>query len=156
MEILIIAAHPDDEVLGCGGSAARFSRDHEVHTLILGEGITSRDIPEREKNHSLRELREQAMRAGEILGTHPPELLDFPDNRFDTIPLLEIVKVIEGAIRKIDPELVFIHHYGDLNIDHRRAHLASLTAMRPVAAPSVRRILSYEVPSSTEWGLRDP
>ena len=154
MKYLIIAAHPDDEVLGCGGSMAKWSRDgSEVHVLIMAEGITSRDksryreVRQKELSH----LAKSANKAGEILGVQSVELLDFPDNRMDSIDLLDVVKEVEKKNEELKPDVVVTHHGGDLNIDHRVIHQAVITACRPQPGQTVKRILSFEVPSSTEW-----
>ena len=155
MNILIIVAHPDDEVLGCGGTIAKLSHDYDIYTLILGEGITSRDIPNEEKKEELKELKKQSDEANKILGVKKVFFEDFPDNRFDTVPLLDIIKSIEKVIQKIKPEEIFTHHYGDLNIDHQIVHKAVLTATRPVADYTVKKILLFEVLSSTEWNYQN-
>ncbi|MGD2085687.1 MAG: PIG-L deacetylase family protein [Candidatus Aminicenantes bacterium] len=155
-KILIIAAHPDDEVLGCGGTAARLVKEgNEAYTLILGEGITSRD------NHRQREKREQEIgqlkkqvhEAKGVIGIKEVFTYDFPDNRFDSVPLLDIVKVIETIKSKIKPDMVFTHYEQDLNIDHRVTYQAVLTAMRPAAGEAVKEIYSFEILSSTEWNF---
>lgn len=156
MTILVVAAHPDDEVLGCGGSMARFAQEkNAVHVLILGEGLTSRfkeastaPASEKEKLHG------QARAAGALLGAKSVTLHGLPDNRFDTVPLLEIVKAIEMKIEELKPETVFTQHGGDLNIDHERTFRAVLTATRPMSGSPVKRVYAYEVPSSTEWAFQ--
>ena len=155
MNILIIVAHPDDEVLGCGGTIAKLSENNTIYTLILGEGITSRDISDEEKKKELKELKKQSAEANKILGVKKVFFENFPDNRFDTIPLLDIIKLIEKIIQKIKPEEIFTHHYGDLNIDHQITHKAVLTATRPVGDCTVKKILSFEVLSSTEWNYQN-
>jgi LmbE family N-acetylglucosaminyl deacetylase len=150
MRILIIAAHPDDEVLGCGGTMAKLSAQNEIYSLILGEGITSRDESERQKNDELKSLNENMLAANKILGIRQVFTENLPDNKFDTVPLLTIIKIIERYIAKIKPEIVYTHHKGDLNIDHRITFDAVLTACRPIENP-VKKILSFEIPSSTEW-----
>ena len=154
MKYLIIAAHPDDEVLGCGGSMAKWSRDgSEVHVLIMAEGITSRDksryreVRQKELSH----LAKSANKAGEILGVQSVDLLGFPDNRMDSVELLNVVKIIEDYVENLQPEVVVTHHSGDLNIDHQIVHQAVMAAIRPQPSHCVKRILSFEVPSSTEW-----
>lgn len=153
-KVLIIAAHPDDEVLGCGGTAARLVKEgHEVYTAILGEGITSRDDarqPEKRAEEFAR-LKEHTCDANEVLGVKEVSMFDFPDNRFDTVPLLDIVKVIEKVKEKIKPHILFTHFENDLNIDHQITYRAVLTASRPLPGETVREIYSFEVLSSTEW-----
>ena len=153
-KILIIAAHPDDEVLGCGGSMAKWSRDgHRVHVLIMAEGATSRD-KKRDRyawKGELSNLFRFAKKAGEILGVESVELLDYPDNRMDSVDMLDVVKSIEEHIEKRKPEVVITHHSGDLNIDHQVIHQAVVTACRPQPGHPVKRILSFEVQSATEW-----
>jgi N-acetylglucosamine malate deacetylase 1 len=147
--VAIIAAHPDDEVLGCGGTIARYSsQGDQVHTLFLADGVSSR-----EKTSELAsEVRlESANRAAEILCTHPPLTLALPDNKLDTVPLLEVVKGIEAFLSVVRPTVIFTHHGGDLNVDHRVAHQATLTAARPLPGNNIQEIYSFETVSSTEW-----
>jgi LmbE family N-acetylglucosaminyl deacetylase len=153
-KILIIASHPDDEVLGCGGSMAKWSMDgHEVHVLIMAEGATSRGKSRDRVAHQkeLSKLKQSANKVGEILGVKSLKLLDLPDNRMDSIDLLDVVKEIESVVDKLKPGVVVTHHFGDLNIDHRIIHEAVITACRPQPGHPVKRILVFEVPSATEW-----
>lgn len=156
MKTLVIAAHPDDEVLGCGGTIARLARQgHEVHVLILGEGITSRSVTPNEADRSqVVDLHERSHKAGELLGARSVVVSDFPDNRFDSVPLLDIVKEIETAILKVDPKVVYTQHGGDLNIDHVQTYRATLTATRPVPGCPVTAVYAYEVASSSEWAFQ--
>lgn len=154
-KILIVVAHPDDEVLGCGGTIAKYAEDNEIYILFLGEGITSRyskrqDAPENE----LAELKEKARKAGKLLEVQDTFFLDLPDQRFETIPLLEIIKKVEEFIRKIEPQIIFTHSSTDLNLDHRITFNAVLTAARPIKTCSVKEVYSFEVPSSTEWSFQ--
>jgi len=154
MKVLVVAAHPDDEVLGCGGTVARYALEgHAVYTLILGEGMTSRDAKrdKAKRQNALDELKQTAIRAGKVLGVKKVFTCDFPDNRFDSVPLLDVVKVIEKVKRQIAPEIVLTHFERDLNVDHRVTYQAVLVAARPMAGECVREIYSFEVPSSTEW-----
>jgi LmbE family N-acetylglucosaminyl deacetylase len=157
--ILVIVAHPDDEVLGCGGTIARHTINGEkCYVLIMAEGITSRDVT---RNHDLRkdkiqELRIQTEQAGRILGVDGIEFNSFPDNRMDGVDLLDVVKKIEEAIDKYRPEIIYTHHFGDLNIDHQITAKAVETATRPVKGDSVKEIYSFETPSSTEWAFANP
>ena len=154
MRYLILGAHPDDEVLGCGGSMAKWaSVGHEVHVLIMAEGATSRD-KKRNRATSQKELShlaQSAKKAAKILGVQSLKLLDYPDNRMDSVDLLDVVKTVRAQIERVKPETVVTHHSGDLNIDHRITHQAVVTACRPQPGESVRRLLAFEVPSSTEW-----
>ncbi len=153
-KILIIAAHPDDEVLGCGGTIAKLAREgNVVYSLFLGEGVTSRDEKRdrKKREKELKELRIQIEKAGRILSISNSFAFDFPDNRFDTVAMLDIVKTIEKVKIDVKPDIVFTHHHGDLNIDHRITFEAVMTAFRPVKGEKVREIYSFEVPSSTEW-----
>lgn len=152
--VFVVAAHPDDEVLGCGGSIARHADagDH-IQVLIVAEGATSRQ-QQRDRGQvdtELSDLARAAQKAGEILGAKGVELLDLPDNRLDSIDRLDLVKLIEARIERYQPQIVYTHHSGDVNIDHRRLHEAVVTACRPTPGHSVKRLLSFEVASSTEW-----
>ena len=151
--VLVIAAHPDDEVLGCGATIARLTQEgHEVYIAILGEGITSRYQQREQADRSLVEaLHARGRQVAELLGVRDLFLYNLPDNRFDTVPLLDVVKIIEELIERLKPEVIYTHHGGDLNIDHVVTHRAVLTATRPVTDQPVQEIYAFEVPSSTEW-----
>ena len=152
--IFIVAAHPDDEVLGCGGTIARHAdMGDQVQVLIVAEGATSRQ-EQRNRNQAsdeLSALAHAAQKAGAILGAKGVELLDLPDNRLDSLDRLDLIKQIEERIERHQPQVVYVHHAGDVNIDHRRLHEAVVTACRPIPGQPVRRLLSFEVASSTEW-----
>jgi LmbE family N-acetylglucosaminyl deacetylase len=156
MKVLAIAAHPDDEILGCGATAARLvAEGHEVHFAILGEGMTSRHANRADTDTSqLAVLHRQSHAAAAKVGVTSLVLHDLPDNRLDTVPLLEIVKIVEGLVDRFHPEVIYTHHGGDLNIDHEVIHRAVLTATRPTAGSHVREIYAFEVPSSTEWAFQ--
>ncbi len=152
--ILVVAAHPDDEVLGCGGTMAKHrAQGDDVHVLIMAEGITARDqTRNREhRNQDLFALNEMAQQVHTILNSTSCKLHDFPDNRMDSIDRLDVVKVIENVIQQHKPDTIYTHHAGDVNIDHRRTHEAVITACRPQPGHCVKRLLFFEVPSSTEW-----
>jgi N-acetylglucosamine malate deacetylase 1 len=148
--IAVIVAHPDDEVLGCGGTIRRHaSAGDEVSTIILADGETSRDgaVGEHEITR-----RESAMRAAaEILGIQHHATHRLADNRLDTVPLLDLTKIIEQHIRDILPSIVYTHHAGDLNVDHQRVSQAVVTACRPQPGCAVSKLAFFEIPSSTEW-----
>ena len=152
--ILVVAAHPDDEVLGCGGTIARHADEGDyVQILIVAEGATSRQqLRDRiQVGEELSTLAQAAHTAGSILGAAGVELLDLPDNRLDSLDRLDLIKHIEDRINFHQPQVVYVHHAGDLNVDHRRLHEAVVTACRPIPGHPVRRLLSFEVASSSEW-----
>jgi len=152
--ILILAAHPDDEALGCGGTIAKLADEGAiVHVAFLADGVFSRASEQAAQQLELASRRAAAQKACEILGVKSVSFGDFPDNRMDTIPLLEITQVVETLIAEHQPEIVFTHHAGDVNIDHRRLHEAVVTACRPQQGHPVKTLLCFEVPSSTEWQL---
>jgi N-acetylglucosamine malate deacetylase 1 len=152
--VLILAAHPDDEVLGCGGTIAKLGREGAaVHVAFLADGVFSREGDKSAMQNELNARRATAEKACLILGAKAVFFGEFPDNRMDSMALLDIVKVIESLIVEYRPDTVFTHHAGDLNIDHRRAHEAVVTACRPQNGHPVKTLLCFEVPSSTEWQL---
>lgn len=147
--ILVVAAHADDEVLGCGGTIARHvAEDDDVHLVLMADGVHSR--PGSSMKDSVHRV-EASQRAQMILGISSLHSLQLPDNSMDSIPLLEIVQALESHIEKIRPAVIYTHHHGDLNIDHRITHAAVMTACRPVPGSSVSEIYGFEVLSSTEW-----
>jgi LmbE family N-acetylglucosaminyl deacetylase len=151
---LIVAAHPDDEVLGCGGTIARLAAEGwAVHVHIVAEGSTSRgDVRDVSKHRAnLTELRDAARTASTILGAQSVAFSEMPDNRMDGIELLDIVKLVDNDVQRLKPRLVLAHHAGDVNIDHRIIHDAVVAACRPQPGHSVRELLFFEVASSTEW-----
>lgn len=151
--ILVVAAHPDDEVLGCGGTIARMSKEgHEVYTLILGEGLTSREtVVQSRRQQQLLKLEADLQRANRLLGVKRVMALKLPDNRFDSIARLDIIKAIEKVKKDLKPQIIFTHFAGDLNIDHQITCQAVLTATRPIKGETVREVYAFEVRSSTEW-----
>jgi len=153
--ILVIAAHPDDEVLGCGGTIARLTGEgNDVYVAILGEGITSRyDQRNQADKNTVEALKTCSQQVADLLGVKKLFMFGLPDNRFDTVPLLDVIKIIEDLIEKLKPTIVYTHHSGDLNMDHSIACRATLTASRPVPGNIIRKIYAYEVPSSTEWAF---
>jgi LmbE family N-acetylglucosaminyl deacetylase len=149
--VLIVAAHADDEVLGCGGTIAKHTSEGDVvHAVFMADGVRSRsntadvDLPRRMV---------AAKQAHKILGLQRVEFLELPDNCMDSVPLLKIVQALEAVIQKISPQVIYTHHHGDLNIDHRITHNAVMTACRPVPGCAIKEIYSFEVLSSTEWAV---
>jgi LmbE family N-acetylglucosaminyl deacetylase len=156
MKVLVVAAHPDDEVLGCGGTIARLTKDgQEVYIAILGEGVTSRYRRREEADKKLvAALQAKSRKVAKYLSVKKVSFFGLPDNRFDTVPLLDIVKIVEDLVNRLRPEVIYTHHGGDLNIDHKIVHRAVLTATRPVPNCPVKEIYSFEVPSATEWAFQ--
>jgi LmbE family N-acetylglucosaminyl deacetylase len=147
--ILIIVAHPDDEVLGCGGTIAKHSDLGDlVNVIFLADGVNSRS------DAGLIELeirKTNAKAACKILGVNHISFGQFPDNKLDTLPLIEIVKYIETALTEFNPDIIYTHSALDLNIDHQIVNRAVITATRPQGNSSIKTILSFEILSSTEW-----
>jgi LmbE family N-acetylglucosaminyl deacetylase len=143
--ILIVGAHPDDEVLGVGGTIARHvEAGDRVSVLLLTDGVRAR--------HNVTEPQKQAARkACCALGVENVCFADLPDQGLDNLPLLEVIAPITRAVKELRPEIVYTHHRGDANQDHRAAFEATIVAVRPSDGSPVRRLLCYEVASSTEW-----
>jgi LmbE family N-acetylglucosaminyl deacetylase len=156
MKVLICAAHPDDEVLGCGGTIARLAGEgHDVYIAILGEGITARFSKRDEADADLiKTLHAASREAARLLGAKDVFMYNLPDNRFDTVPLLDVVKIIEELIERLEPEIVYTQHGGDLNVDHATVFRATLAATRPLDSSGVKELYAFEVPSATEWAFQ--
>lgn len=151
VKVLCVAAHPDDEALGCGGTLARHvAQGDEVQVVFLADGVGSRGGDTRVENDGRQSAAERALAA---LGVARWHSLLLRDNGLDSYPLLDLIKPIEAFLRTFPAEILYTHHGGDLNIDHQLTHRAVLTACRPVPGQSVRSIYCYEVLSSTEWGI---
>lgn len=152
-QIAVIAAHPDDEVLGCGGTITRLSNEgHKVDILLIADGESSRESAEQSIDPGLLSARNAAAKSVcKILGCSSVKSLNLPDNRLDGLEILDIVKQIEQFVERYQPSTVFTHHAGDVNIDHRIVHDAVIAACRPQPDHPVKGLLFFEVPSSTEW-----
>ena len=148
-KILVVAAHADDEVLGCGGTIARHVEEGDhVNVVFMADGVASRGA---DVSNALKRRNQARDHALKILGVKAWRALDFPDNRMDSVPLLDVVKALEIIIDNWQPTRVYTHFCSDLNVDHRVTHQAVMTACRPAPGISVREILTFEVMSSTEW-----
>jgi LmbE family N-acetylglucosaminyl deacetylase len=146
--VLVVAAHPDDDILGAGGYIARLAAaGARVEVLLLSDGVTSREI----QPQDVLQRQASARSALTALGVHEPHLHHFPDNAMDSIPLLDIAKVVTASVESIEPDTLITHSLADLNIDHRITAEASLIAARPQPGSPVRRLLQFEVPSATGW-----
>ena len=151
--VLVFAAHPDDELLGLGATIRRLTNDGvTARAVIMAEGITSRADSRSDADVTeVKELQNDACMAAEIIGYKSIDFCGLPDNRMDGMELLDIIKIVSIYVEKYDPDTIFTHHHGDLNIDHRITCEAVLTACRPVGDYGVKRIFAFETPSSTEW-----
>lgn len=152
---MIVVAHPDDELLGLGATFHKLINEYnvETHVVILGEGITSRS-DNRDVKAWKNELfihRENIKKAQLAIGYHTTSIYDFPDNRFDSIALLDIVKTVEKEKNLFNPDVIFTHHGGDVNIDHQRTFDSVITSCRPMKDEKVKMIITFETPSGTEW-----
>ena len=144
--VLVVSPHGMDEALGCGGTMARHARAGDrVEILVLFGDGSGMDAGRRIA----------APQAAAALGSGSPRFAGFPENRSDTIPLIELIKAVERAVKELCPDVVYVTHGGNLNIDHQNAYKAVLTAIRPLPGQTVKEILAYEILSSTEWASRD-
>lgn len=154
-KILVVVAHPDDELLGLGATMNKLITEQNctVRVIILGEGITSRSDKRNSEQWSeeLKIHRSNIESARKAIGYESVGIYDFPDNRFDTVALLDIIKVIEKEKEDFQPEIIFTHHGGDVNIDHQRTFEAVITATRPMEQEFVKTVITFETPSGTEW-----
>ena len=163
MNVLIIAAHPDDEILGMGGTIAKHTSQHDNVTIIyMATGITARKKPaeyeiksipkkiQEKWQQEIEKLQQDARKSAKLLKVKTVKFFDFPDNEMDGIQLLKVVKVIEKEIKIAKPDRIYTNHYSDLNVDHKVVYNATLTACRP-SNVLVKEILCFEVLSSTEW-----
>ena len=158
--VLVVAAHPDDDILGCGATMCKLvKRGKLVRVVFLGEGSTCRyaedKIGSEETQHAIEQRNGFACEALAVLGVDDFVFHNLPCGRFDTIPIIDIGKLVEKEIAVFQPDTILTHFAHDTNNDHRLAFQAALQATRPGAQNLVRNMLSFEVLSSTEWGFTD-
>ena len=165
MKILVVSAHPDDEVIGMGGTLKKLSKSNQIKVLFLADGITARkqgghknssnyeptNLQKQQMKKEIEIRKKHAARALSVLGIKNMRFLDLPDNELDIVPFLKIVKEIEREISSTKCDMIFTHHHNDLNIDHRLAYEATITAARPLADSTVKSVISFEAISSTDW-----
>lgn len=146
-QVLVIAPHPDDEVLGCGGAIARHAdRGDDVHVLVVTRGD-----PQLYPQDDEAAIRREIDAAHGVLGVATTTQLDFPAPRLDTIPGYQLADAIAAILRRLQPQTVYLPHAGDIHLDHQRVFQAALVAARPINRCSVRQLLCYETLSETEW-----
>ena len=152
---MLVVAHPDDEILGPGATFYRLIKDFNIttHVVILGEGITSRaEVRDPELwEEQLAQHKRNIANAQKSIGYHSVSAHDFPDNRFDSVALLDIIKTIEHEKKSFLPDVIFTHHGGDVNVDHQRTFEAVITCSRPMQHETVKTIITFETMSGTEW-----
>lgn len=166
MRILVIAAHPDDEILGMGGTIRKYSNEGNIVKIaIMATGIFARrsaTLKNSDKysmtnkeietaKSQLENLRKDAKKAAKLVGCNEIEFFDFPDNEMDTVSNLEVTKSIEKLVKGFRPDSIYTHSQHDINVDHRVLYNATMTATRPGSKTSVKSVFSFEIPSSTEW-----
>ncbi|MFH1890124.1 MAG: PIG-L family deacetylase [Candidatus Kuenenbacteria bacterium] len=150
-KILVVTAHPDDELLGVGATILKhIDKGDEINILILSDGETSKD-----SHQDIEGRASQAKQVADFLGVKELFLKQLPDQKFDTVPLLEINKIIEGVVKQVEPHIVYTHAPNDLNLDHQITCKSVLIACRPQPGFSVKKILAFETLSSTEWQVKD-
>lgn len=150
--VLVVCAHPDDESLGLGGTISLHTKNtDQVFVLVFATGQLGRD----DSKKGVTERRNQGKKACSILGVKTVEFLDYEDQVLDRIPLSELTVKIEKVINKFRPTVVYTHFWGDANQDHRRVYEATLIATRPVSASTVKKLICFEIPASTEWSYAD-
>jgi len=152
MKVLVVAAHPDDEMLGLGGTLAMHSADgDEVHVLMVTEGSSTqyKNNPE-----MIAQKKNEMNQVKDVLGFKEIHYCDLPDMKLDTLAHIDLNKPISKAIQNIKPEIVYTHFYGDVNKDHRMIFESVMVAVRPLGKDSVKKVICYNTPSSTEWNLQ--
>jgi LmbE family N-acetylglucosaminyl deacetylase len=147
-KILVIAAHPDDEVLGCGGTLLKHATNNDKILLLFAtDGESSR----RSGSKKILYRKKQASKVARIINAQTPVFLNFPDNQLDKINILKIAKIFANIVHRFKPDIIYTHHYNDLNIDHRLTFEATMIACRPLVESSVTEIYCFEILSSTGW-----
>lgn len=151
-DILVIVAHPDDEVLGMGGTIAKLSdKGHRVYVLIVTDGSTSQYAGRDDLEKILAEKHRETLEAAKIMGVEEVIFGDLPDMKLDTVAHTDVNKLIESAVEKVNPHIIYTHFYGDINMDHKHVYNSVMVAARPMPQRKLKEIYCFDVPSSTEW-----
>ena len=141
MDILIIAAHPDDEVLGMGGTIKKLSKKNKIHLCVVTEGASAQYT----NKDMIKKRKESCIKAGKILGISTFDFLEFEDMKLDSIPSLEINQELEKIIKKHKPTSVYTTPKNDLHKDHQIVFESTSIASRP-HSNTVKNLFSYEIP----------
>tara|TARA_B100002052_G_C15879933_1_gene598725 strand:- start:207 stop:890 length:684 start_codon:yes stop_codon:yes gene_type:complete len=154
-KVLIIAAHPDDDILGCGGYMSKFSQKMKFRVIFIAEGSSCRYTKDKLTSKNVKDVilerNNFGINALKILGIDNYKFYDFQCGRLDQVPIIDLNKIIETEIKNFKPDIVFTHSNSDTNNDHKIVHDSTLIATRPPTAKSVKEVYSYEVLSSSEW-----
>lgn len=151
-KILVIAAHPDDEVLGMGGTIAKLTQaGNEVYVLIVTDGSSSQYRDSDELSKIIEDKKLETKACADVLGVKKVFYGELPDMKLDCTPHIAINQVIEKTIDEVQPQFVYTHFWGDVNMDHQQVYKSTLVAVRPVMGQIVKKLYCYRVPSSTEW-----
>lgn len=149
--ILIIVAHTDDESFGCGGLIKKLSLNkNKISAISFTNGVGAR-LNKKEKE--IEKRKKSSIKASKILGFSWLAQYDYPDNQLDSVNLLEIIQIIEKHKKKLKPHIVITHNFSDLNVDHRKIAEATLTAFRPEPNEILEQLLTFEIPSSTDFRI---
>ncbi len=152
MRVLVLASHPDDELLGVGGTIARHADEgDDVSLVVCSEGATARYEPE-----AATALQDSGRQAARVLGARNIRFLGMRDQHLDALPILTVIRAVEAVVREFAPDVVYTHHWGDVNRDHKVVGEAVMVACRPVGENYPRAVYLFETPSSTEWSWPDP
>lgn len=150
--VLVIAAHPDDEIYGMGGTIAKLSDEgNEIHLLIITDGSTAQYRNSEDIDFIISKKKIETEKSSKKVGISAIHYGNLPDMRLDKTEHIEVNKVIEDLIQEIKPDTVFTHFWGDVNLDHRCVYQSTVVATRPTFGQSVKEVFCYSVPSSTEW-----
>jgi LmbE family N-acetylglucosaminyl deacetylase len=149
--ILVVAAHPDDDAFGCSGTLSKLAlQKNNIFAVYFTDGVSARQ-KQKDIKKNIFDRKNNSEKAAKIIGIKKCIFYSYPDNKLDTVPLLEITQKIEQEILKIKPDIIFTHFENDLNVDHQIINKAVKTATRPKPNFSVREIFLFETLSSTEW-----
>ena len=155
--ILIIVAHPDDEVLGMGGTIAKLhNQGNSITLLIVTDGSTSQYSGSENLEQILADKRNETLNSAEKLGIDKVVFGDLPDMKLDMTAHTAVNALIEKTVDEVDPDIIFTHFYGDVNVDHQMVYKSTLVAARPLSGRRLKELYCFEVPSSTEWSPQIP